>query len=135
WPRSRPAPRHCPSGRTLKAPTATPPPATSSPPASPRAAATRARGITKTADRRHSTPLSPVLGREGRGEGPNRQLRAAAVREGVPLTLTLPPEYRGEGTREDDGQADRFQRDPPPDAAPAAGRAAAAGLERGLPAE
>jgi len=38
-----------------------------------------------------SFPLSPVLRGEGRGEGLNR------YRLG-PLTLTLSPEYRGEGT-------------------------------------
>ena len=41
---------------------------------------------------RLSYPLSPVLRGEGRGEGPS------SSRSEEPLTLTLSPEYRGEGT-------------------------------------
>jgi hypothetical protein len=47
--------------------------------------------------------LSLVLGGEGRGEGPSVKLRHFAMKGQLdvpPLTLTLSPEYEGEGTGE-----------------------------------
>src|SRR6185437_15311177 len=60
-----------------------------------RAGARRAGKEARMKSRRCSGSLSPVLRGEGWGEGTGVELRNSPE---CPLTLTLSPEYRGEGT-------------------------------------